>query len=88
MTDPYVELKGALCRILNMDPCASDKALIAAVSSLADTAKQGEADAAKRAAAEVHEMEVQKILKQAGGALTREQAEIVLRDRAASSAGV
>jgi hypothetical protein len=86
MNNSHEELKLALCAILNLDPEASDKALISVVNGLADAVKQGETEAARRTAAEAHEREVQKILKQAGGALRRDQAEQVLSDRAASSA--
>ncbi|HEX3627265.1 MAG TPA: hypothetical protein VH280_17805 [Verrucomicrobiae bacterium] len=86
MKDSYTELKGALCRTLSLESNVSDNFLIDAVQRCADAAKQSETDTAKRAAAEAHEKEIQKILKQAGGALKRDQAEQILSDRAASSA--
>jgi hypothetical protein len=85
MNDSYTELKGALCRIVNLDSNVSDKHLIDVVQRNVTAAGQGESETARRATAEAHEREVQKILTQAGGALKRDQAEQVLRDRAASS---
>jgi hypothetical protein len=76
-------MKEKLAKILNLDPNISDEDLIAVVQRHADIAKKAESDEAKRDVA--HEKEIQKILTQACGALRRDQAEQILRDRKAQS---